>query len=251
MIKKDIDFYNSTGDLLAGRLYYKGEISNTGIIFSHGLLSNKDGYKIGKLSEYLVDLGFTLLTFDFSFSGESKGEIENLSVLQEVDDLESAINYINTTGVKFIHLMGSSMGGVVSILASSKNKLNILSLILIATPVNLLKIIKDISEDDIDELPDKGFTEIGEIKIKNLFFKEIKNIDMIEEIKNINIPVLIIHGEKDEIVDFSDAILLQKTLKSFSKLIKIKNGNHTLVLKKNIQEIKENIGEWFKNKNFF
>jgi len=132
MITEKVAFPNNLGRGLAGKVYRGGSPSPRGVIFSHGLFSTKDGYKITNLAERIVGAGFDLLAFDFSFSGESGGNIGDLSIHQEVRDLDAAAGFFRGRGIAELHLMGSSMGGLVSLLFASEGTINIASLTLVA-----------------------------------------------------------------------------------------------------------------------
>ncbi|MFC1670352.1 alpha/beta hydrolase family protein [Spirochaetota bacterium] len=244
METEKISFYNDREKLISGRIYRGVKKSHRGLIFSHGLFSTKDGYKITRLAESIVDAGYILLTFDFSFSGESEGHISDISILQEVEDLKCAVKFFQNYGITDLHLMGSSMGGVVTLLYTSANIENLKSVIAIATPVDLRKtIFRNIEVEQIDVLQDDALVMLHNIPVKNKFFKEIRKIDMTGAVKKIYIPVLIIHGENDEVVDVSNAHLLKEILHE-SELVIIKNGDHSLNKMVYIEIIRKNIIPW-------
>ncbi len=245
MIVENIHFHNNKNQRIAGRIY-RGEIpSKEGVIFCHGLFSSKDAHKITWMAEYIINAGYTLQTFDFSFVGESEGHISELSILQEVEDLRSAINYFNDNWTSNVHLIGSSVGGVVSLLFSSENCASIKSLTLIATPVNLVDLmLKNTDVDELESLSDDGMTSIDGVPIKNSFIKEIRYIKIEEAVLQINFPTLIIHGRDDQVVDVSNAEFLDDNLKSEKKLILIEDGDHNLTRESDLNILKDNIIDW-------
>ena len=95
MIRK-IKFRNKTGNNLVGILYTPKKIRNT-IILSHGYLANKDGPGglFIDLAKRLYGLNYQVLTFDYSFCGESEGCARDLRRSCLISDLSSAINYLN------------------------------------------------------------------------------------------------------------------------------------------------------------
>jgi pimeloyl-ACP methyl ester carboxylesterase len=246
-------FLNSRKIELAGRIYRDDRNPNdknlndknqSGVIFSHGLFSSKDGYKITKMAEAIVNSGFTLMTFDFTFSGESPGSIKDISIEEEVDDLKCAINYFKETGIKKIHLMGSSMGAAITILTASLNIFTIESVILIATPLSFKKLIPEFTENEINSMKADDFTSIEGIPVNNRFIKEIFTINMIDAVKKINIPALLIHGQNDSIVDAENLHLyIQNSPASCSYLI-IKGGDHNLTAESDILQISEKVTDW-------
>jgi pimeloyl-ACP methyl ester carboxylesterase len=245
MIREAVSFYNSKGQRIAGRLHRTEKQSKTGMIYCHGLFSTKDGYKITTMAPDLVSAGYTLLTFDFSFVGESEGDISELSILQEVDDLSHAATFLAAQGIEKMHLVGSSMGGVVSLLHAAQCD-RYRSLSLIATPVMLPKLLNALGINDVSALPDDGMTDMQGFLINNRFFKEHQSIDMEGSIRSLSLPALIIHGERDAVVPPDNAIHLYERLCSEKHLIMIEGGEHNLSRDSDIQRIKESIIHWMR-----
>ena len=245
MTKEDVFFLNKKNTRISGRIYRADSVSETGVIFCHGLFSSKDGCKITALAEDIVIAGYTLLTFDFSFTGESGGNLSEMSVLQEVDDLRCAFRFFKEYGIKKIHLIGSSMGGVVTLLFASGRDYNPESLVLLATPIRLKELMHGISGiDDANSLNENGMTLVDGVFLNNFFFKELSEIDMLASVRGIDKPVLIIHGSRDEVVNASDAESLNRELRCDKKLFFIKDGDHSLTRDTDILFLKKTIIKW-------
>ena len=55
---------------------------------------------------------------------------------------------------------------------------------------------------------------------------------------NFNIPITLFHGLKDEVVPLKFSIkILKNCIKTKKKLIKVKNGNHSLSRKRDLKKI--------------
>ena len=55
------------------------------------------------------------MRFDFNGHGDSDGEFENMTVLNEIEDANAILNYVKTDPhVRNIYLVGHSQGGVVA-----------------------------------------------------------------------------------------------------------------------------------------
>lgn len=238
---ENFTFINSGGLKLAARIYYKDRYNKNGLIFSHGLFSSKDGYKITRMAEDIVNSGYTLMTFDFTYSGESPGDISEISILQEVDDLQRAVQVFSAKGIERIHLMGSSMGGVVSILAASKDSVPVQSMILIATPLNFSGLIPD---ENIHSIKDEDIINISGVPVKGKFISELRNIDLASAVVKIKSPVLIIHGKLDSVVNVNDFVEIKKLLKSPVDSILIEDGDHNLTEERHLNLIKEKVKNW-------
>lgn len=244
MFTDNFKFLNHNGAELAGRIYRKKDDYVSGVIFSHGLFSSKDGYKITRMAETIVDSGFALMTFDFTYSGESSGRISDISVMEEVEDLKSAINLFKKRGIKKIHLMGSSMGAAVTILTASLGMFEIESLILIAAPLSFEKLIPEIKNKDAELMDADGYTSISGVMVKNRFIKEILKIDMVGAVKRIEVPSLVIHGKMDAVVDFCNVDLFIKNCRTGCTTLVIEDGDHNLTRESDIAVISEKVKEW-------
>jgi len=241
---ENFKFQNRRGIELAGRIYSLNDDNKTGVIFSHGLFSSKDGYKIIRMADKIVKSGFALMTFDFTFSGESPGDIAEISLQEEVDDLNSAIVYFKSKGIKKIHLMGSSMGAAVTILTASEGLFEIESLILIAAPLSFTELIPGIEKDNLELLDPEGYTSITGVMVNNGFIREIFEIDMINAVKNIKSPTLLVHGKLDRVVDFSNHNTYMKNCTPECISLVIEDGDHNLTRDSDIALISEKVGEW-------
>lgn len=244
MITENFTFRNMAGIELSARIYSPDSPCDRGVIFSHGLYSSKDGYKIKKMAEGIVLCGYTLMTFDFTFAGESPGNITDISVLEEVNDLVSAIDLFRKRGIRKLHLMGSSMGAAVSVLAGSRPGERFESLILIATPLDLLGIIPGMTPEKVDLLEPYGYTSVQGIKLKNSFFRELKDINMVRAVQGINAPVILFHGGMDEVVKFSNHEAFMSNIKTEALPFVIPDGDHNLTRETDIEFMMQRISEW-------
>lgn len=241
---EDFKFINNRGLDLAGRIYSSKSNTKSGVIFSHGLFSSKDGYKITRMAHAITGSGYDLMTFDFTFSGESAGSIAEISIYEEVEDLKCAIKVFKGRGIEKIHLMGSSMGAAVTILTASTGLFEIESLILIAAPVFFTKLIPVMNKSELDSLDLNNYTNITGVKVNNRFIRELFETDMISAIKKINLPSLLVHGKMDAVVDFSNLdIYIQNSPSKCTSLI-IEDGDHNLTRDSDISIISENVKRW-------
>jgi putative redox protein len=245
MKTENIRIVNNRGRELAGRHHVGNAAASSCVIYSHGLFSSKDAYKINRLSGDIVKAGYDLLTFDFSFAGDNARNVAEMSIMQEVEDLRSAVRCMLEKGYSSIHLMGSSMGGVVSLLfAADPGQTAIASMVIIATPVQLTDIFTGTHGVNVDDLPDEGFTAIEGIPLTNRFFKELKAIDVADAVRRIMAPVLIIHGAGDAVVPAANAYAIERLLPGDKKLVMIDDGDHNLTRESDIAVLRDRIIPW-------
>ncbi len=241
-------FRNNRGQRLAGRIRHAARSAGTGIVFSHGLFSSKDGYKITRLSDAIVSTGTPLLAFDFSFAGESEGRMTDLSLLQEAEDLAAAIRWAtDNLGWRSFHLMGSSMGAAVTLLHASKHPAGIESLLLIATPVDLRRLITSVTGLDaaaLEALPDEGTLAIEGIEVRTSFFRELLRVDIAAAARAVTCPVIAFHGGRDATVDPGNVRLLEENIRGPLRTVLIDDGDHNLTREEDIQLLRAEITGW-------
>jgi dienelactone hydrolase len=168
-------------------------------VIAHGLLSGKDSAKHRTVCERLAEAGIAALRFDFAGRGESDGSLAELSVSGQVEDLKAAIAVAKAQGVGTVSLVGSSLGGAVSVLVAAEDD-GIARLVTVAAPARL----PDTPRPAWHTLEDP---ERGE-SVGPGFFEDAARHDIQAAAARIGCPWLVLHGAADEVVPSDDARLL-------------------------------------------
>ena len=196
------------------------------LIFSHGY-----GYTLSFLEpEKLALNGIAVYQFEFcggSPNSKSEGKPTEMSVLTEAEDLECVINQMKTQNFvdkNKIYLSGCSQGGFVTIIVGEKLQNEIKGLFLYCP---FLK-IKDIEKKFFMKKEIPNIFRFGNMEISKKYFEDVRECDIYSAIKNIKIPFLYYHGDKDEIVDVEYAYKAQKYFGNNGKLVILKNSGHRL-----------------------
>jgi len=152
------------------------------IICCHGLYSSKESEKYIKMAEMAGKEDISVIRFDFRGCGESAGSIRDSTLSNRIEDLQEVIRYVRKRFSNArIALFGSSLGGMVAIMASSMDK-KIMSLSVLSTPY-------EIKED---------------MGMGKKFIEDLKRYDILKAVEKVP-PILIIHGRKDELVPLEHA----------------------------------------------
>lgn len=237
---RKVFFNNSKNQRLVGILEECDKNKIIIIIICHGMTANKDCNFIPPLSEFLHKNNFSILRFDFTGNGESDGELSEGTYTQEVDDLGRAIDFSEGLGYKKIIVMGHSMGGAVAIIRACRDKrINLLVAIAAVAYPGRERLV----EKQKKELSENGYTFYwGKYKINKKFFEDASKYDITKYVNKIKIPFLVIHGDKDIIVDPKEARDIYKNASQPKKLEMIKEAKHEFGyfgLYKNQEETKE------------
>ena len=196
------------------------------IIYSHGLGAT---YNAGsKYAKELTKYGIATLTFDFrggSNRSKSNGDTKEMSIMTECEDLENLLvevkkwNFIDTDN---IILMGSSQGGAVSALVSSKHD-DIKGTILLYPALSIPVVIHN-WYSNINEIP--NIVKMNDnITVGKKYFTDIWNIDVYNEIKKDTKSILIIQGTDDRLVSLEHSKKVN-SIYSNSQLYEIKGAGH-------------------------
>ncbi|MEM2970464.1 MAG: alpha/beta hydrolase, partial [Candidatus Bathyarchaeia archaeon] len=95
MKEEKVYFQNSKKQKLCGVLY----LPNRGgpfpiVIVCHGLSTSKESKNTTMTYPEMVKNHIAVFAFDFSGHGESEGKFENVTISQAIDDLKSALEFI-------------------------------------------------------------------------------------------------------------------------------------------------------------
>lgn len=230
-MQEKLFFENSKGDKLYGILSNPtNDKDKPVIILCHGLISSKESGTYISLEGLLNKAGISIFRFDFFGHGESEGKLEEITTSEAVDDILKAIKFLKSLGYTKIGLMGSSFGGIASIMAASKT--SDLFILVLKSPVSNYeeKGIMTKGKRELEEWKRKGYryyvSESGrKLRLNYTFYKDFKNNNGYEAAKRIKIPTLIVHGDKDESVPVEQSRKTASIMRN-CKLKVIKGADH-------------------------
>lgn len=242
---------NSNGEKLAGVLE-KSSKTDKLVIICHGRLCTKDQYFYPDLSHELSKRGFNCFRFDFAGNGESQGKFEDSTTTKEIEDIKAITSFFKQKGYKIHCLIGHSKGAVDVLLHQAKYHTAKI-IISISCLVNQeFETTKKYSVKQIKELNQNGYFAIQfnkkKFKIsKQYFYDRLKYRDISKELKKILVPVLVIHGTKDEDTHPKNAKTMIKTLNKKSQLITINGADHFYSKLGHKNKLLNTISNWLKN----
>lgn len=179
---------------------FHGDPSDTSllVIIGHGVTGNKDRpWAIG-LGEALEKEGFNALRFSFAGNGNSDGKFEDCTITKEVKDLKAVVDAAEDAGYNRICYMGHSMGAAVGILSAVKDE----RIELLASLSGMVH-TKDFCDREFgDQTPGKGcMWDDKECPLSKTFVEDMAKIkSVLGKTEKIEVPFLILHGDKDDVV---------------------------------------------------
>ena len=176
------------------------------VIFSHTFGGN--GTDNQRMQRILIAGGIAVCSFDFRGGsgykeGRSGGDMRNMSVFTQKDDLNTVVDLIKEQeGIdpERIYLLGASQGGFVSTLVASNRPEDIKGLFLIY-PAMCIPDEARHRYASIDEIPDE--IELMGLTIGKAYYQCLLDYNFKDEIRKYKGKVFIFHGDKDEVADIS------------------------------------------------
>lgn len=197
---ENIDLVNDRGQVLKGYLLMSDKESKTFAVFAHGYRADHRGDP-ANFYKYYYDKGINFFACDHTCSGDSEGDWVGFDYF-ESQDMFKWLNYlIDRFGedIKII-LHGVSMGGA-TVCKMAEN-----------VPEQVKFIVADCPYTSaVDEFTSvangAGIKKtaplfIGAINVlnKTLAGYDLKETDVRESVKNSKVPMLFVHGKKDDFV---------------------------------------------------
>ena len=223
------------------------------VVFFHGFMSDMIGAKPSAIQKICKKLKLNFLKFEYSGHGRSSGKFINGNISKWTNEAKQLIKSKIKKEQNLIFI-GSSMGSWIALNLFSFFKKQIKGFIGIASAPEFLerlmwkkftkKIKKIIINKKIYHLDHGDY--VYPIT-KQLIFDGRKNKVLNNKI-NLKIPLILFHGTKDEVVPLNlSRKILKICKKSKKKLIKIKNGNHSLSRKSDLKKICNELNYILKN----
>ena len=223
------------------------------VVFFHGFMSDMVGAKPRAIQKFCKKQKLNFLKFEYSGHGKSTGKFTDGNVTKWTADSKQLIKSKLKRNKKLIFI-GSSMGSWIALNLFPIFKNQLRGFMGISYAPEFLeklmwkkfnnKIKKKIMKEKIYNLEHGGFI----YPLTKQLIIDGRNNKVLNNKINLNIPITLLHGMNDEVVplNFSKQIL-KICKKSKKKLIKIKNGNHSLSRKSDLKKICNELKQMIKN----
>lgn len=178
------------------------------IIFSHELGQchfSTEGY-----AAFMREAGFACITFDFCGGTEPRLPNESdpnpeMSVISERDEIMALVRAakgFERIDTERIILCGASQGGMASALAAAELGDEIIGLALMY-PALCIREDMHRTFGSLDSVGERFELWGGFMTLSKRYLTDVWDLDVFETIKTVNVPVLLMHGDKDGLVDIS------------------------------------------------
>lgn len=208
---------STDGVLLDARLTHTDRTPKGTVILVHGIASEKEeGGLYTRLAASLAGAGFDSLRFDFRGHGQSSGDSADMTIRGETEDLLAAVACARQQSDAPLGLLAASFGTVSTMQFLQGGGEDVRALVLWNPVLDLQHTFTRsqmpwgkalFSEERRTALERTGLLQIGPHAYGRTLFEEMESHFPYRVLQGLPLPVLTIHGDRDEIT--SHALSMQ------------------------------------------
>lgn len=228
IVKEDVSIASGS-HTLRGDLHYAAQDAPL-VVLCHGIpLTRPDpsdpGYVL--LAQQLAEAGYAALFVNFRGCGESTGDF-HLNGWYE--DLTSVAGYAKTLGRPGLYIAGFSAGGTLAIRYASEHG-GLDGVAAFASPARFSEVFP---RENVMTLIEAA-RDIGIIKTTDFpptpdwFYDQVEENAAIDFVAGVSpVPLLVVHGEEDELVPFAQGRTLFEAAGEPKEFVPLPGGEHRL-----------------------
>ena len=241
------NFTNSQGHVLAARLDMPTDDRPAAYaLFAHCFTGSKNWNAVRNIARALTQEDIAVLRFDFTGLGESEGDFSETNFSSNVDDIVSAANYMLSLGMPPQILIGHSLGGAASLMASHQIP-SLKATVTIGAPADP-EHVKHLFDENIETIYEKGEANVvlggRKFKIKKHFIEDLQNKNVDAALAKMKTSLLILHSPQDKTVGIDNAATIYKRAKHPKSFVTLDGADHLLTDKDESRYVGQLIASW-------
>lgn len=218
-------------------------------VLCHGFLSSKTSSTNNMLTLILIERRIATFRFDFFGQGESQGPFEQITNTLAVGQALAALDLVRQKGYRRIGLMGSSFGGLVSILTAAQ-RTDLACLALKCPVVDFAEELRlEFGDEELarwkatDTIPNiMGGTD--RIALRYTFYEDCLRQIAYDPARSITAPTVIVQGDKDEHVPLHQSRQLFEALRVKKHLEMVPGADHQFTKGEDFKRMTNVIADW-------
>ena len=247
MNSKKVAFDNADGVQLSASLEMPvGGNPTAYAIFAHCFTCSKNLSAVVNISRALNLRKIAVLRFDFTGLGESDGDFSDTNFSSNVEDLQSAYDFLARDYQAPKIIIGHSLGGA-AVLAAAGAMKSVRAVVTIGAPADPPH-VKNLFKESIAEIKESGEATVSiggrPFKVKEQFLNDLEKSDLSERLSRLNKALLILHSPQDQIVGVENARKIYEGARHPKSFVTLDGADHLLSNKPDSLYVGDIVSSW-------
>lgn len=206
--------------------------------FLHGLNSNRRGEKALYFARQVARRGEAFASLDMTGHGDSEGDLVDLSLTRNLNDLERGLSFVESRDGPFsaVHLIGSSMGGLTALWFAAQKPGVVTRVMVIAPAFEMAgRLLLSLGPGRAKQWRREGTlhldTGYAEFDLGYGFVEDETRYPTESLRRRLKTPSLILHGSDDEVVPCQLSRRFAERLEPV-EIVELPGGDHRLTASK-------------------
>lgn len=247
-MEQQIQFDNHMGETLAGTLHQPDGPPVGAIVAGHCFTCSRHTGLLRRTCSELSATGFMALRFDFSGNGQSQGQFEQSTWSKQILEMEAAVALVQKKGATWIGLAGHSLGAAIALLVAQRMA-SVSAVCRVAGRVSgtrPMHFLTPVQQKTLRQTGNVEFSSRGrQLWLDRNFFDDADRHDLTAATRSLAIPMLVLHGDRDEIIPVSEAQLAKTINPGRVQLVIVPGGDHMLAQPDHQRLVARTVTEWF------
>jgi putative redox protein len=250
-LEEQIRFKNQQGEQLAGTLHLPENAGRRGVVLGHCFTCTRHTSILRRLAQVLAQAGFVALRFDFSGNGQSQGRFADSTYSKQIDEMLTAAELLGSHGAEWIGMAGHSMGALISFLTGARSD-SVRAVAVIGGRLSGMRAAHFLSRRQREILERSGevtFTSRGRfLTLTEKFFSDADRFDPLKMLRSLRVPLLVVHGERDEIIPVQEAYKARDIAGDRIELEIVTGADHMFSRAEDREKVAHRVADWFKRR---
>lgn len=248
MPTESLKITTSEGHELSGALEMPTGLVRGAAVFAHCFTCTKQSKAARAVSQALAREGIASLRFDFTGLGASQGEFGRAGFASDVEDLVASARYLIERFDCQILLVGHSLGGAAVLAAASDlGREKVAAVATIGAPSDVPHVLHNI-KGDLDEIEREGEGDVSiggrPFKLSKHFLDQTRGVDLVDRVRGLRVPLMIMHSPTDDIVGIEHASNLFEAAKHPKSFVSLAGADHLLLNEADARFAAQMIAAW-------
>ena len=232
MPTEQLKITTEAGHDLSGALELPTGLVRGAALFAHCFTCTKQSKAAVEVARALAREGIATLRFDFTGLGGSQGDFGRAGFASDIADLIASARELCRRYGDGILLVGHSLGGAAVLAAAGMMaRGKVAAIATIGAPSDVPHVLHNVKGDIAAiERDGEGDVTIGgrPFKLSREFLDKTRDVDLLEEVAGLRVPMMICHSPTDDIVGIDHASKIFSAAKHPKSFVSLAGADHLL-----------------------